>query len=91
MAWRDSGALRRSADGRRLVTNQPPGGLLHASGFDDAGLRVVDLWESAEAFQAFVATTLTASVTKLGITTQPNVSMFDAAYVGILDAMRSRM
>lgn len=34
---------------------QPPGGVLHAAGFDDSGrIHVADVWESAEAMNAFV-------------------------------------
>jgi hypothetical protein len=34
--------------------NVPDGAKLHVSGFSDGGLNVLDVWESPEAFQAFL-------------------------------------
>lgn len=53
-----------------------PGGIYHASGFDEAGLHVVDIWESAEDFQRFVGERLTPGVQQLGIAGQPEVRIY---------------
>jgi hypothetical protein len=51
------------------------GGLFHVAGFDDRGLRVIDPWESAEAFQAFVADRLMPGVTQVGVRGEPTVEI----------------
>ena len=53
--------------------NVPKGAIFHVSGFDEAGIHVVDLWNNAEDFDAFAQTRLMPEVAKLGITSQPNV------------------
>ena len=54
----------------------PVGGLFHIAMHDGAGFRIVDLWESPEAFQAFVEDRLTPGLQKAGITTEPVVEVF---------------
>jgi hypothetical protein len=51
------------------------GGLLHVAAFDDRGLRVTDVWETPEAFQAFVAGRLMPGVKQLGIHGEPVVEI----------------
>ena len=66
---------------RKIVDfeNQPPrGGLFHVASFDDKGLRIADLWERAEDFQAFVEQRLMPGVQKAGIEGEPKVSVFPA-------------
>ena len=56
--------------------NNPAGALFHACSFDDKGdLRVVDVWESAEAMNQFVATRLQPAMKKLQIP-PPAVEVF---------------
>lgn len=51
------------------------GGLFHVAGFDGEGLRVTDVWETPEAFQAFVAARLMPGVKQLGIQGEPAVEI----------------
>ena len=55
-----------------------PGGLFHVAWFEGGALRVVDAWESAELFQAFVETRLTPGVQKVGIAGEPEVAILPA-------------
>ena len=66
------------------VAHKPAGGRLHAAGFTDDGLRVVDIWDSAEAFGRFAEEKLQRATRSAGITTAPKVSMFPAAYLDLL-------
>lgn len=56
----------------------PDGGLYHAAAFSDKGLRVVDVWESAEQFQRFAETRLMPGVKELGIQGEPKVEIYPA-------------
>lgn len=80
MSWK--GVTREQYEAtRRIVrwdTDIAPGGLAHVSWFDGDALRVVDLWESAEQFQAFVEQRLMPGVQQVGIETQPEVRIFPA-------------
>jgi hypothetical protein len=63
---------------RRLVDweGQPPaGGILHVASFADRGIRIVDVWESAEAFQTFVSERLMPGVAQLGVAGEPKVDI----------------
>ena len=42
------------------------------------GWRVVDVWESAEAFQTFSEQRIMPAVKKVGITTQPRIEIYPA-------------
>ena len=64
---------------RELVNwegNVPAGGMFHVAAVTDQGLRVTDVWESADAFQAFVADRLMPGVQQLGIPGQPRVEIY---------------
>lgn len=52
-----------------------PGGLFHVAGFDEHGLHVTDVWESAEAFQAFATDRLMPGVAQLGLAGQPQIEI----------------
>jgi hypothetical protein len=56
----------------------PKGGLFHVAAFSDKGLRVTDLWERAEDFQAFVENRLMPGVQKAGIQGEPKVEVWPA-------------
>jgi hypothetical protein len=63
---------------RKLINwegDVPSGARFHVSAFDESGLRVVDLWDSAEAFQQFVDQRLMPGVQQIGIEGQPNVQI----------------
>jgi hypothetical protein len=67
----------------RLDANPPVGALFHVAGPMTGGWRVVDVWESAEAFQRFSEERIVPTVMKIGITTQPRVEVYPAHNVYI--------
>ena len=64
----------------------PPGGRIHVAWFGDDGLRVIDVWDSAEQFQSFVAARLMPGVAQIGIQGQPQVEFREAAGVFVAPA-----
>src|SRR5262245_47602867 len=58
-----------------LDQNPPDGGLFHLASLTDDGLRVVDLWESAEAFDAFSAERMMPAVQNAGIESVPTIDV----------------
>ena len=66
-------ALRREVNWEK---QQPQGGVFHAASFDDSGhIHVADIWESAEAMNAFVEQRLAPAMQKLQIS-PPNVEVY---------------
>lgn len=61
-----------------LDTNPPAGGIFHVAGFTEGTLRVLDIWESQQAFEQFQRDRLTAAVQKAGIGGQPKVQFYPA-------------
>ena len=66
-------------DGERILqelglTNQPPAGqILHIEGpMDGGGLRVVDVWESQEAFERFAQEQLMPAAQRAGVQFPPD-------------------
>ena len=58
--------------------NVPRGAILHVSWFED-GLRVIDVWESEDAFNRFANERLMPKLQELGIgSDQPDVQFHDA-------------
>lgn len=55
-------------------TVAPAGGKYHIAWFEGGGLRVVDVWDSPEQFQAFVDAQLMPGVMKAGIEGEPEVT-----------------
>ncbi len=55
--------------------DKPEGGIAHIAFFDESGLRVVDVWESAEEFQAFVAERLMPGVAAVGLAGEPEIEI----------------
>ena len=54
----------------------PPGGIFHVAGFGDSGgIHVADVWESAEALNAFVGTKLMPAMQKANAT-PPSVVIY---------------
>ena len=51
------------------------GGKLHIAAFDESGLRVTDVWESAEDFERFGNDRLMPALAEMGITQQPEVEI----------------
>jgi hypothetical protein len=66
---------------RRIVhfeDTPPAGGVFHVAAFDGDGLRVVDVWESAEDFQRFVEAELRPGVEAAGIEGEPEIEILPA-------------
>lgn len=84
---------------RKLVNwegDVPTGAMFHASSFDESGIHVTDIWESAEDFQRFVDSRLMPGTKQLGIPGQPQVQirpvhvLFTPAYEPIRSTGRLR-
>jgi hypothetical protein len=58
--------------------DHPQGGRYHVAWFDDEGLRVTDIWDSAEEFEAFVQSRLMPGVAEAGIEGEPEVEVVPA-------------
>jgi len=56
----------------------PSGAMFHVAAFTDEGMRVTDVWESAEQFNAFVASRLMPAVQAHGLPGQPKVQIHPA-------------
>ena len=73
------GVTAEQYDAARQLVNwegdPPEGGVLHVAAATERGMRITDVWESPEVFQAFVNERLTPGVTQLGITSQPRVDI----------------
>lgn len=78
MSW--DGVTAEQYDRVRKVVNWegdvPPGGMFHVAAATEKGLRITDVWASAEDFQKFVDTRLMPGVQQLGIPGQPTVEVF---------------
>ena len=78
MAW--PGATPEQYDQLRQLVNWegavPAGGLFHVAAFDAQGARIVDVWESADAFQTFTEQRLLPAVQQLGLPGEPRVEVF---------------
>jgi hypothetical protein len=53
----------------------PDGGLLHIASFADDGLRVTDIWESADDFNRFIEGRLMPVVQERGLEGQPDATI----------------
>ena len=77
MEWPGIGAEEYEA-ARKHVNwegDVPPGAMFHAVAVTDSGVRVTDIWESAEAFDAFTRDRLMPGIKELGIPGEPNVEL----------------
>ncbi len=59
-----------------LDKNPPAGAVFHVAGFTGGSARIVDIWDSQQAFERFQKDRLTAAVQKAGITGQPKVQFY---------------
>jgi hypothetical protein len=60
-----------------LDGSPPAGGMLHAAGFDENGIRVVDVWESADHFHRFAEERLNAATQAAGVSGEPQVEFYE--------------
>jgi heme-degrading monooxygenase HmoA len=65
--------VRRTAD---WEGNRPEGAKLHVVGFAGDGMRILDIWESADAFQVWFEQRIGPAVEAAGIDGRPDVLMF---------------
>ncbi len=56
--------------------NVPKGGMFHVAAFDSGGLRVTDVWETADAFNDFVKNRLMPAVKQIGVQGEPQVEIY---------------
>lgn len=78
MSW-EGVSTEQYDEAKRIVNwegHPAEGGLMHATSHDGNGLRITDVWESPEAFQAFVDNRLMPAVTQIGIGGAPNVEIY---------------
>ncbi len=54
-----------------------PGGISHCCTKTDTGIRVIDVWESQEAFERFAQEKIGPLTADVGITSPPKVTFFD--------------
>jgi hypothetical protein len=67
---------------RRIAESAPAGLLIHTAGIADGALRVVDVWESPEAFQSFVDTRLGPALAETAMAgAQPDITMWELGNV----------
>src|SRR6185295_2872277 len=73
-----------------LDKTPPAGGIFHVAGFTGGTLRVLDVWESQQAFEKFQKERITPAAQKAGITTQPKVQFYPVhnLYAPNIDAIR---
>jgi hypothetical protein len=58
-----------------MDVDPPIGGVLHVAALTSTGLRVVDVWESEDAFHTFAETRIMPAARKVGITSEPRVEI----------------
>lgn len=78
MTWKDVTRDQYEA-ARKLINwegNIPKGALFHIAAFDGKGIRVTDLWDSAEDFDAFVKNRLMPGVKQVGMQGEPQVEIY---------------
>jgi hypothetical protein len=80
MAWHgvsseDYDALRKRVN---WEGDPPIGGIFHVAAFHEGDLRITDVWNSAEEFDAFVKDRLMPGVTELGIAGEPKIEILPA-------------
>lgn len=78
MKW-DGVTLDQYDEVKRIVdweTTPAAGGTMHATAHDGSGLRITDVWDSAEAFQTFVDSRLMPVVMQVGIAGPPDVEIY---------------
>jgi len=51
----------------------PDGAIYHVCAFDDESMRIVDVWESREQFERFMAERLSPAIAEAGMSGEPEV------------------
>ena len=74
---------------RKIVNwegDAPKGAVFHVAGFDATGIRVTDIWDSADDFNNFVQNRLMPGTQQVGIPGQPQVEIIPAYAIFVPDA-----
>lgn len=73
-----------------LDKKPPAGAIFHVAGFTAGTLRVLDIWDSQQAFETFQKDRLASALQKAGITSQPKVQFYPVhnIYVPNLEVIR---
>jgi hypothetical protein len=74
-----------------LEANPPEGGLFHVAGPMPGGWRVVDIWESEEAFERFAGERLMPAVQRVGIPDMPDPEFYPIEGVWVSEWDVSRL
>jgi hypothetical protein len=74
-----------------LEANPPEGGLFHVAGPMPGGWRVVDIWESEEAFERFAGERLIPAVQQVGIPDMPDPEFYPIEGVWVSEWDMSRL
>ena len=70
-------------------TDPPSGGVFHIASFDEQGLHVCDIWDSADQFDRFVNDRLMRCVKEVGIGGEPDVGIYPVHAVWSPDSQRA--
>ena len=65
----------------RLDENPPSGGIFHVAGDDEGTLRILDIWESEDAWNTFLGTRLVPAIQAAGLEGEPNVRTYPVGNV----------
>lgn len=75
--WKDAtpehyDAVRDRAD---WLGRPPAGGRVHLAAFNEAGLQIIDVWDSVEELQAFLNDRIAPAIAEVGIPGEPVVEI----------------
>jgi len=71
--------------------DHPKGAVFHVASFDANGIRVTDIWDSADEFNEFVQTRLMPGTQQVGATGAPQVEIMPAHAIFVPDAQRLKV
>ena len=79
MQWRDVTPEQYEAvrEATNFENDVADGGLVHSVWFDAEGMRIVDVWETPEHFQAFFDSRLAPAVQAAGLQGEPEVEWIE--------------
>src|SRR4051794_6567596 len=69
--------------------DRPDGAIFHVASHDGDAIRVFDIWESGDQFQAFVESRLMPGVAKVGIQGEPEVTLCEVHHMYAPDGIPS--
>ena len=72
-------------------TDHPKGAVFHVAAFDADGIRVTDIWDSADDFNNFVQSRLMPGTNEVGIGGAPQVEILPAYAIFVPDSQGLRL